>query len=373
MAVDSAMQQKPATISPGAGAAPARRSWYRALLAPARRRSARRGAAQRPLALALQGGGSFGAFTWGVLDRMLEEDGIVLDAISGASAGAVNAVILANGLAAGGPQAARAGLRRFWKRVSDASPLAPFGSFAHTAAIAGSSALDLSARVFSPYQLNPLGLNPLRRLLTAEVDFERLRRSSPVRLLVAATRVRDGQLRLFREDEITLEAVLASACLPQISHAVEIDGECYWDGGYSANPPLRELVVQSHADDIVLVQLTPERHEGVPRLSRDITRRLSQITFNGPLRREMEALADLCELCQRERFFRSRLCRRIQRFRLHRIAAEHAVEMLAQASPLNLDWSFLSRLEQRGYDAAARWLAGEDESEAGALAAANER
>ncbi len=323
--------------------------WHRRLLP--RRRWARK----RPLSLALQGGGSFGAFTWGVLDRLLEQE-VVLDAVSGTSAGAVNAVVLANGLAEGGPEEARARLANFWRRASDAASLDLFGSHDDTGApSATTTAIEVSSRVVSPYTFNPLDLNPLRDILAEEVDFARLRAASPVRLLIATTRVRDGRLRLFRDDEITLEAVLASACLPQLHHAVEIAGEWYWDGGYSANPPLRQLVIDSKADDVLLVQITPEAHEDVPRLSRDIARRVSQIAFNGPLQKEVEAIADLRELCRRERIFRSRICRKLQRLRLHRIAAEDEVEGLSQASAFNLDWPFLRRLKEGGYQAAEKW------------------
>jgi len=314
---------------------------------------------QRLLSLALQGGGSFGAFTWGVLDRLLEEETIAFDALSGTSAGAINAAILAHGLAEGGPSQAREALERVWKRISDAGPLAGFGIIAQPAvASAVNAAWELSTRFVSPYQLNPLGLNPLRELLAQEIDFERLRTSSPVRLLVAATRVKDGRLRLFRENEITLEALLASACLPLHHHAVEIDGESYWDGGYSANPPLRQLAIDSKARDILLVQVTPEEHQGVPQLSSNISRRVNQITFNGPLLREVEALADLCALCRKQMFFRSRLCRRLLRLRLHRLSAEDTVAGLDRASAVDLDWSFLAQLRDDGRAAAAQWLAG---------------
>jgi NTE family protein len=322
------------------------RAGLRQLMSAALLASLRRGRAKRPLSLALQGGGSFGAFTWGVLDRLLERDDVTLDTVSGVSAGAVNAVLLASGLAEGGPAAARRRLERFWRRVSSAARLGRAAS--GTAALA----LEFSMRVLSPYQLNPLGLNPLREILAAEVDFARLRQASPVRLLIGATRVKDGRLRLFRDQEITLDMVLASACLPQIQHAVEIDGEWYWDGGFSANPPLRQLVLESAADDVVLVQITPEAQSGVPYLLNDITRRVNQITFNGPLQREIEALADLAAVCGRERYFRSRLCRKLRRLRLHRIAAEDVIEGLQQASALALDWRFLVRLKEGGRKAA---------------------
>lgn len=317
----------------------------------------RRAAGKRLLSLALQGGGSFGAFTWGVLDRLLEEETLAFDMVSGTSAGAVNAVVLANGLAEGGPETARRRLEGFWRRLSNLAPLDPFGRVSPAVAASASATLEMSTRLVSPYQFNPLGLNPLRQMLAHEVDFERLRKASPVGLVIAATRVSDGRLRLFRGAEITLDAVLASACLPLLQHAVKIDGEWYWDGAYSANPPLRQLVTDTVADDIVLVQLTPEAHDGVPRLSRDIARRVMHITFNGPLNKEVEALGDLIELCKREGVFRSRFCRKLRRLRLHRIAAEHTVDDLHRASALNLDWAFLTRLRRSGVAAAAAWLA----------------
>jgi NTE family protein len=307
---------------------------------------------KRPLSLALQGGGSFGAFTWGVLDRLLESGVATIDMVSGVSAGAVNAILLADGLAEGGAATARRRLERFWRRIGTTS-MAPWGQLASgTAAIA----LDLSMRVLSPYQFNPLGLNPLRTILAEEVDFARLRRASPIRLLIGATRVKDGRLRLFRNDEITLEVVLASTCLPQLHHAVAIEDEWYWDGGFSANPPLRSLVLDSAADDVLLVQITPEERNGVPHLSQDIARRVNQITFNAPLQREMEALADLMAVCGRERHFRSRLCRKLRRLRLHRIAAEDAVADLDRASAFRLDWPFLGRLRDAGRHAAEQCL-----------------
>ena len=183
---------------------------------------------ERRLSLALQGGGAFGAFTWGVLDRLLEEDDLELDAISGASAGAINAVLLASGLAKGGPDEARASLERFWTSVGES---AAKNLFLHPELVVA------TASQLSPYQFNPLELNPLRDLLAQEVDFEAIRTRSPVRLLVSATRVQDGAVRVFRTKAISLDVVLASACLPRLHHAVDIHGEPHWDGGYAANPP----------------------------------------------------------------------------------------------------------------------------------------
>ena len=203
----------------------------------------------------MQGGGAFGAFTWGVLDRLLEEDDVELDAVSGASAGAINAVVLASGLAKGGPDEARAALERFWSSVSRMSSKSVF---LHPELVVA------TASQMSPYQFNPLELNPLRQLLDQEVDFDAVRTRSPVRLLVSATRVQDGAVRLFRTKAISLDVVLASACLPRLHHAVDIHGEPHWDGGYAANPPLIPLIGASRTSSVLLVQLIPTDHAGLP-------------------------------------------------------------------------------------------------------------
>lgn len=300
------------------------------------------------LALALQGGGSFGAFTWGVLDRLLDEN-ITLDMVSGTSAGALNAVLLASGLAEGGPNAAKRKLARFWTRVSELAP--PHIS---------TTVVELAGPLVSPYLLNPLGLNPLRDLLQHEVDFAKLREIRPVPLMIAATKVSDGRLRLFREDEITLEAVLASCCLPRMHHAVEIEGEEYWDGGFSANPPLRRLALETTAEKLLLVQLLPEQGMAAPRHSSEISQRLSGIAFNEPLLKELEALEDLRMLC-RDQVIPSQLCRKLNRLQLHRISAERAIPGLAKESPLHADWPFLTRLRAAGVAATEGWLAGQHE------------
>ncbi len=303
---------------------------------------------RRSISLALQGGGSFGAFTWGFLDRLLEDETVSLDMLSGASAGAVNAVLVADGLAAGGPEAARASLTHFWTQVAHAGPQLPLGAAA---------LLQFSTRLASPYQLNPLGINPMRGLLSQDVDFARLRAASPVRLLIATTRVKDGRLRLFRENEVTLDVVLASACLPMIHHAIEIEGEAYWDGGYAANPPLRQLVIDSNARDLILVQLMPEIHADIPHSSPDISRRMQEIAFMTSLHKELEALEDLRALCREAPGNDAELCRKLRRLRFHRIGAGDYVEDLDHASALDTRESLLKRLHADGRNAADMWLA----------------
>ena len=271
----------------------------------------RRKPGKRRLSLALQGGGSFGAFTWGVLDRLLEEEDLAFDAVSGASAGALNAIVLASGLRRGGNAEAQRSLSRFWEAVSEAPPKT------------GSVAVDLATRFASPYQFNPFNLNPLKGILAEEVDFAALREAPALRLLVAATRVSDGGLRIFREKELTLDVALASSCLPLLHHAVSIDGEAYWDGGYAANPPLMPLVAASRASDVLVVQIVPTAGAETPTTSSEIVKRTLQITFNGPLLRDLEALAAMTKLSGQEGEG-SPLSRKLKRLRLHHVAAEVA-------------------------------------------------
>ena len=296
------------------------------------------GSGRQPLRLsvALQGGGSLGAFSWGVLDRLLER-GMAFDCVSGTSAGAVNAVLLAAGLVSGGPEEARALLARFWRGASEAASL----NFV-------SSMFSWSSPTMSPYQFNPLDLNPLRNLLRSDVDFDRLRAHPPLRLLIGATRVTDGRLRIFRESEVTVDVVLASACLPALSQAVEIEGEPYWDGGYSANPPLIPLVQATAVPDVLVVQIIPTEVAALPRSSADIARRLSQITFNASLVRDLDTLAGLTDIGREPLPALFRMLDKTARLRLRRIAAEDHVPGLATASATDLDWRFLCSLRDAG-------------------------
>jgi NTE family protein len=313
---------------------------------------------KRRLSLALQGGGVFGAFTWGVLDRLLEEDDLELDAVSGASAGAINAVLLASGLAKGGPDEARASLERFWSGVGESSARNLFLPPELVAA---------TASQMSPYQFNPLELNPLRDLLAQEVDFEAVRTRSPVRLLVSATRVQDGAVRVFRTKAISLDVVLASACLPRLHHAVAIHGEPHWDGGYAANPPLIPLMGASRASDVLVVHLIPTDHAGLPVTKSEIDKRLGQITFNNPLQKELEAIGLMKNLVRKEGQPTSRLGRKIDSLQLHHLSAQDHVDGLSQASVLNTKHGFLTHLRDQGHTAAEAWLSDEFASMGGEL------
>lgn len=314
----------------------------------------------KPIDLALQGGGAHGAFTWGVLDRLLEEDRLRIAGISGTSAGAMNTAVLADGYAANGRKGAQQALREFWYAVSNASRLSPM----HRTPIMqwmGNWSLDHSpgyriakffSNIFSPYQFNPLGINPLRDLVARQVNFERVRRCSDMELFVSATNVRTGRAKVFHREEISLDAVMASACLPQIFHAVEIDGEAYWDGGYMGNPVLFPLVDKSEADDIVIVQINPIFRDELPRTATEIINRLNEITFNASLTREVASILLLKQLMDEEGLNRVRYTQ----VRLHRISAEQELRNVGVSSKLNAEWAFLTRLHGIGYRTAQQWL-----------------
>ena len=292
------------------------------------------------LSLALQGGGSYGAFTWGVLDRLLEAPDLQFDAISGASAGAVNAALMAAGMAEGGREGARKKLESFWRRMSVASSFLPLNVIP--------PGVEALAQALSPFQFNPFDLNPLRRALESEIDFDALRTADVPRLLIATTRVSDGALRIFRNDELTVDTILASACLPLIHRTIEIEGEGYWDGGYSANPPLVQLVHESDALDVLIVQVTPARGQGIPTNRSDIVKRLEHISFNATLNAELEALRLAAKL---------RATPKMRGLRVDRLAAEDEIADLASRSAADLDWRFLTRLRDAGRGAAEGWLA----------------
>ena len=293
----------------------------------------------RRLSLALQGGGTFAAFTWGVLERLLEEP-IEIDTISGASAGAINALLLASGLAEGGREAARSRLSRFWLRLMHEA------SFRSLMLVGGFSPTGSSV-AFGPTlrsgQFDPFDLDPLRQALSRDIDFAALRAAKSPKLLIAATRIRDGQQQIFRNDAITTDVALASTCPPLVHCAVEIDGEAYWDGGFGGNPPLLKLAQETAATDVLLVQLTPSRDSYVPITLAAIDRRLDQITANAALNAEVAAIA----------WAQSHSATSL---RLSRIAAEDSIEGLAQRSSADLGRGFIRLLHRSGREAAGRWL-----------------
>jgi len=314
----------------------------------------------KPIELALQGGGAHGAFTWGVLDRLLEEDGLDLVAISGTSAGAMNAVVLADGLVRGGRAGGRAALAHFWRAVSEAARFSPvrrspldrwLGRWSLDTS-PGYIAMDLLSRLASPYDLNLFDVNPLRDVLTACVDFDNVNACPAVKLFVTATNVRTGLPRTFRQGEITPDAVMASACLPSLYKAVEIEGEAYWDGGYVGNPALYPLVDESDCRDLVIVQINPIRREALPTSAAEIQNRLNEITFNSALIKELRAITLLRRLIEAEGLETERY----RDMRLHRIGGE-GLEHLSASSKLNAEWEFLTHLRERGRASAEAWLA----------------
>ncbi|ATE61123.1 patatin-like phospholipase family protein [Thauera sinica] len=310
------------------------------------------------VSLALQGGGAHGAFTWGVLDALLEDGRLEFDGVSGTSAGAMNAVVLADGLERGGRDGAREALRRFWEAVASAAPFdLSVGADAETGTLApGIRMLLYWARQFSPSQLNPFDINPLRDVISAQIDFERLRATSRLKLFVAATHANTGRLRLFRTHELSVAALLASACLPSIHHTIEVDGEPYWDGGYSANPAIFPLVYDCSATDIVLVLLSPLLHGQTPHSAEEIRARQMDLAFNATFLREMRSLAHAREYASRSLLPLGRLERRLKRVHFHLIAADELLSQLATETKLTTSLAFLEMLRERGRAHAADWL-----------------
>jgi NTE family protein len=308
--------------------------------------------------LALQGGGAHGAFTWGVLDRLLEEPRLQIEGISGTSAGAMNAAVLVHGHAASGSEGAKAALENFWRRVSRAATFSPFRRTPLDMMLGRWTmdtspvflAFDMAARVFSPYDLNPRGANPMRDILAACVDFEHLAQSS-IRLFVTATNVRTGRGRVFRNADLTPDVLLASACLPTLFQAIEIDGEPYWDGGYVGNPTITPLVRECASSDTVLVQVNPIERPGTPRSAREIVDRLNEVSFNSPLMKELRLIAVLRQVanpgdCEGARW---------AGMRIHRIASGMMVE-LGYSSKLNAEWEFFCMLRDEGRRCAETFL-----------------
>ncbi|WP_083567298.1 patatin-like phospholipase family protein [Hyphomicrobium sp. CS1GBMeth3] len=306
--------------------------------------------------LALQGGGAHGAFTWGVLDRLLEEEDVSFGWISGTSAGAVNAVALACGLAAGGREAARAKLREVWDGVHragvpDLLRLNPF-----LAGLSSSSALAHVAGMFSPYDFNPLGYDPLRTLLSDTIDFASIREKVPVKLLIAATEVSTGRPRLFRTHEMSVDAVLASACLPTLHRTVEIDGVGYWDGGFSKNPDLITLAAESPVRDTLIVEINPLERRGLPKGAREIAGAVNWLTFNAPLLRDVEQILSVREAL-RGRFGAKRGPQGVlAAHRFHLIEAGRYTASLSDDSKLKPDLGLFTYLHSAGRTQAHKWI-----------------
>jgi len=317
---------------------------------------------QKAVNIALQGGGAHGAFTWGVLDKLFEDDRIWIQALSGTSAGAMNAVVAAQGMYEDGAVGARARLEEFWRAVSEAGRNSPIQRSLIARAMGTWSLtsspsyifFDMLTRVASPYDLNPMELNPLRNLLDEIVDFRKVRACLDMGIFLAATNVETGLVRIFKRDEITLDAVMASACLPQLFKAVEIDGVPYWDGGFMGNPPLFPFYDRENpSNDIVIIQINPIRRPGVPKSAPDIQNRINEITFNSSLLHNLRAIDFVARLMDEGKLDPHHY----KNMHMHVIHARKQMRPLDASSKLNAEWQFLRHLFEIGRQAADRWLA----------------
>ncbi|MGH6892445.1 MAG: patatin-like phospholipase family protein [Dongiaceae bacterium] len=311
--------------------------------------------------LALQGGGAHGAFAWGVLDRLLEDDRIEIEGISATSAGAMNATVLTYGYAAGGRVGARKALDGFWRRVAHIAALSPFQAtwldrLMGNKSLENSPAflwLDMMTRLVSPYQLNPANYNPLRDALEQSVDFDAMRTEKlPIRLYLSATNVRTGKVKIFCGNDVTADAVMASGCLPFLFQAVEIDGEHYWDGGYVGNPAIYPLIYNCGSRDVLIVHINPLQRDQLPMSAGEIMNRINEISFNSSLMREMRAISFVTNLIDEGKVQPNGM----KRMLIHAISAEDVMGKLGIMSKLNADWEFLAELKEFGRGHADAWL-----------------
>jgi len=314
--------------------------------------------AEKNVALALQGGGAHGAFTWGVLDALIEDGRLGFEAITGASAGAMNGVVMIDGWLKGGPEGAREGLETFWREVSLDGDLGPtqrsvFNGFLGLWANNPIAEFWTKALAPGPYVSNPLNINPLKKALDKQVDFERLRGADTAGIFVSATNVWTGKLAVFERGALTADHLMASACLPTVFQAVEIDGVPYWDGGYLGNPPLYPLHRGAVTRDILLVQINPVERRETPRTQGEIQDRLNEITFNANLMRELRAIDFVDGLIDEGVLGQGRY----RRVLVHRIDGTDALEDYNTASRLDARWRVFQRLRDKGRAAAQAWLA----------------
>jgi len=344
------MRAPPQTAAGPTAEAQRMATWWRSVRRPPHR-----------LNLALQGGGAHGAFTWGVLDALLQDGALQFEGLSGSSAGAMNAVVLADGWRKDGREGARRALGAFWAAVGKQLPagLVTQGSNDAIDLSAAGKLLASWAGWFSPSQLNPFDLNPLRDLLVRQVDFAGLRKASPFKLFVGATRARSGRLRVFREHELTADVLLASACLPKIHHAVEIDGEAYWDGGFSANPAVFPLFYDCDARDVLLVLLAPQQCEDTPRTREEIEARMAELAFSTHFMREMRMFAQAAAFARPgllARLTEGRLDRRLRQMRFHLIDTSDLGSLQRTETKMLAYGPFLERLHAQGRERGAAWL-----------------
>ena len=315
---------------------------------------------KKSINLALQGGGSHGAFTWGVLDHFMADGRVSIEGISGTSAGAMNGAVLAHGYLDGGADGAREALEKFWRQVSDMGRLSPIKR-SPLSILTGRwdmddspayMMLDLFSRVASPYDTNPLNINPLRELVESTIDFEKVRACSVLKLFVAATNVHTGKIKVFEREELTADMVLASGCLPTHFQAVEIDGVPYWDGGYVGNPPMYPLFHTTKSKDVLIVQINPIERNETPKTAREIQNRVNEISFNSSLLRELRAIDFVTRQLQENKLDRDRYSEIL----VHRIEATEEINPLSASSKINSEWSFLTHLRDIGRESAKVFL-----------------
>jgi NTE family protein len=318
----------------------------------------------KPLNLALQGGGAHGAFAWGVLDKLIEDGRIEIDGLSATSAGAMNAAVYAYGKMVGGPVGAREHLDRFWAAISEAGAVAspirrtPMDDMLKAFGLADGMSyhlFDAITRTFSPYQFNPFNLNPLRDVLERIVDFDALKRCTCTKLRLCATNVRSGKARIFTNAEMSADIVLASACLPMLFQAVEIDGEAYWDGGYIGNPAIYPLIYDTETPDVLIVHINPIERPDVPKTAPEISNRINEISFNSSLMREMRAIAFVTKLID-DGWLKDEAVGKLRRMYLHAIRTDETMSGFSVASKFEVDRAFLDRLKTLGRQAAKAWL-----------------
>jgi len=311
------------------------------------------------LNLALQGGGAHGAFTWGVLDALLEVQSLEFEGLSGSSAGAMNAVVFADGWLKGGREGARQCLAEFWSEVAQQMPWGAMtrGEGEDISLSPASKVMARLAAQFSPSQINPFELNPLRDLLVRQIDFEALRSHSPFKLFVGTTQANTGRLRVFREHELSVDVLLASACLPKIHHSVEIDGQPYWDGGYAANPPVFPLFYGCDSRDVLLVLLSPLVHAGTPRSVEEIAARIAELSFTSTFMCEMSMFAQAREFSRASILPWGKLERRLQQMRFHMVDSTQVTALQRTETKIIAHSPFLELLRAQGRSCADAWLA----------------
>jgi len=313
--------------------------------------------------LALQGGGAHGALSWGIIDKLLEDGRLHFDSISATSAGAMNAAVMAHGLEKGGRDGARESLYQFWKKISEAGEIyspVKISSLEKMFGVKAENSMsyvyyDLLTKVLSPYQLNPFNINPLREILASCVDFDALHKGRNINIFISATNVRNGKIKVFDKKELSIDSVLASACLPFMFQAVEIDGEYYWDGGYMGNPAIFPIIYNSDCRDILILHINPIYRNEVPQTASDILNRVNEISFNSSLMREMRAIHFVSELIDNG-WIKEKYKDKLRRIFIHAVRADKTMESFTVASKLNPEWSFIKELFETGRKKGQEWL-----------------